>query len=139
VSHSISRPVPVPDETSELFWRATAEGTLALARCARCHTFAHPPEPVCPHCHHTDPDFRFESVDGRGVLRSWTVVRQSFLPGFEVPFVLADVELDGTSVRLVGRLLDGPDADLRAGAAVAIAFEPLEGGAAVPAFVLADQ
>ena len=32
-------------------------------------------------------------MSGRGVVRSWTVVRQSFLPGFDVPFVLVDVEL----------------------------------------------
>ena len=46
-------------------------------------------------------------------------MRQSFLPGFEVPFVLVDVELGvQEDLRLVGRLIDGPDAPLRLGAPV---------------------
>jgi uncharacterized OB-fold protein len=130
----------VPDDTSAPFWEAAAEGVLVLARCSRCETFVHPPESVCPHCHHTAPEFRFEPVAARGVIRSWTVIRQSFLPGFEVPFVLVDVALapdEQDDLRLIGRLLDGPDAPLHVGDAVAVAFERIDGGAAVPAFSLA--
>jgi uncharacterized OB-fold protein len=143
------RPVPVPDDGSAPFWQAAADGVLVLARCSRCGTFAHPPESVCPHCHHTDPRFAFELVAGHGVIRSWTVIRRSFLPGFDddLPFVLVDVALDGVSrdgvsgdgnvdVRLIGRLLDGPEAQLDVGAAVTVAFEELDGGVAVPAFAL---
>jgi hypothetical protein len=68
-------------------------------------------------------------------------MRQSFLPGFDdVPFVLVDVELaDPPGMRLIGRLLDGPDAHLRAGAPVRLAFEDLGPGVSVPAFVLELQ
>jgi uncharacterized OB-fold protein len=77
-------------------------------------------------------------VSGSGWVRSWTVIRRSFLPGFagDLPFVLVDVELDTDNVRLVGRLLDGPAAELRVGSAVVLAFETLESGDAIPAFVL---
>ncbi len=70
---------------------------------------------VCPLCQHPDPAFSFEPVSGGGTIRSWIVVRQSFLPGFEdlLPFVLVDVALDAQAdIRLIGRLLDGPDAPL---------------------------
>jgi len=133
------RPVPVPDDVSAPFWQAAADGVLVLARCSRCGAFTHPPEPVCPHCHHTDPRFAFELVAGHGVIRSWTVIHRSFLPGFDddLPFVLVDVALDGhDDIRLIGRLLDGPDAQLDVGAAVTVAFEELDGGVAVPAFAL---
>jgi uncharacterized OB-fold protein len=136
------RPVPVPDETSAPFWAAAADGVLVLARCARCGKTSHPPGPVCPQCHHTDPAFTFEPVDGRGVVRSWTVLRQPFLPGFadDLPIVLVDVAIDATDdVRLIGRLLDGPDAKLRLGAPVEVAFEELGDGVAVPAFALAPS
>jgi hypothetical protein len=69
-------------------------------------------------------------------------MRQSFLPGFDddVPFMLVDVELsDPAGIRLIGRLLDGAEADLRAGAPVRLAFEDLGPGVAVPAFVLAQS
>lgn len=131
------RPVPVPDERSAPYWRHAAGGVLAIARCGRCRRLAHPPDIVCPSCGHTDPAFRFEPVSGRGAVQSWTVVRQSFLPGFDVPFVLVDVALDEQDdVRLVGRLLDGPDARLHLGARVTVAFEAVGGGVAVPAFAL---
>jgi hypothetical protein len=67
------------------------------------------------------------------------VVRQAFLPGFadDLPFVLVDVAIGGhDDLRLIGRLLDGPDAPLRLGAAVSVTFEHLDEGVAVPAFSL---
>jgi uncharacterized OB-fold protein len=134
-----SRPVPVPDARSAPFWEAAANHVLSVARCSRCGAYAHPPDAVCPSCGSTDPGFAFQRVSGRGSVRSWTVVRQSFLPGFDadLPFVLVDVELvEQAELRLIGRLLDGPDAPLALGAAVRAAFEDIAPGIAVPAFVL---
>jgi uncharacterized OB-fold protein len=113
-----------------------------VARCSRCSSFTHPPDVVCPHCGSTDPDFEFAPVSGRGIIRSWTVMRQSFLPGFDgdVPFVLVDVELvEQPDLRIIGRLLDGPDAPLGVGAGVEGAFEDLTPGVSVPAFTLAGR
>jgi uncharacterized protein len=139
VSSETRRPVPVPDDRSEPFWRAAAEHVLTVARCSRCRTFAIPPDIVCPTCGSPDPEFQFEPVSGRGSVRSWTVVRQSFLPGFDadVPFVLVDVELEEQDeLRMIGRLLDGPGASLRIGDKVTAAFEDLTEQVAVPAFEL---
>jgi hypothetical protein len=98
---------------------------------------SHPPDIVCPRCGSADPGFEFTAIDGKGAIRSWTVVRQSFLTGFDVPFVLVDVELSAeTDLRLIGRLVDGPDAPLRLGAPVRLAFEDIAPGVAVPAFAL---
>jgi uncharacterized OB-fold protein len=133
------RPVPVPDAASAPYWEAAAAHVLTVARCSRCRAFTIPIDVACPHCHSTDPAFAFEPVSGRGSLRSWTTVRQSFLPGFDddVPFVLADVELDEQpDLRMIGRLLDGPDVPLHLGDRVTAAFEDLTPGVAVPAFVL---
>jgi uncharacterized OB-fold protein len=94
---------------------------------------------ICPHCRSTSAGFAFEPVSGRGVVRSWTVVRQSFLPGFDgdVPFVLVDVELvEQPELRLIGRLMDGVDAPLQLGARVVVAFEDVAPEVAVPAFAL---
>jgi uncharacterized OB-fold protein len=96
-----------------------------------------PPDVVCPSCGSTDPGFEFRPVDGEGRVASWTVVRQSFVSGFEVPFVLVDVELlAAPGVRMIGRLLDGVDASLSSGARVHIEFEDLADGVSVPAFRL---
>lgn len=131
------RPLPVPDEQSQGFWTAAATHTLVLARCAECGKLSHPPDTVCPHCGTTDPAYAFTPVDGSGSIRSWTVMRRSFLPGFDEPFVLVDVELSAQpDLRLIGRLVDGLEAPLRLGAPVRLAFEDLAPGVAVLAFEL---
>jgi uncharacterized OB-fold protein len=93
---------------------------------------------VCPNCLSADPRYEYTTVDGGGTVRSWTVIHDAFLPGFDdVPFVLVDVELDVQSdLRMIGRLLDGVDADLDAGAHVDVAFEDIGDDVAVPAFRL---
>jgi len=66
-------------------------------------------------------------------------MRQSFLPGFDrdVPFVLVDVELSTQpDLRLIGRLVDGPNATLRVGAPVRLTFEDIDDGVAIPAWAL---
>jgi hypothetical protein len=83
---------------------------------------------------------------------SWTVIRQSFLPGFaaDVPFLPVDVELpEQAGLRMIGRLLDGPGAPVAIGAPVRVAFEDIAaegtgtadpgGGFSVPAFTLAGS
>lgn len=139
MSDTPTKPVPVPDERSAGFWAATARHELALAQCARCRRLTHPPDVACPHCLSTDPGFVFVPVDGRGTVRSWTVLRDSFLPGFapDVPFVLVDVELDAQAdLRLIGRLVEGPAVPLRIGDRVVTVFDDLGDGVAVPAFSL---
>lgn len=132
-----SRTLPVPDEMSAPYWAAAAEHVLTLARCSDCHEFTMPPDSTCPNCHSFDPRFTFEPVSGAGKVRTWTVMRRSFLQGFDTPFMLVDVQLDDEpKVRLIGRLLDGPETPLKAGDRVAVAFEDLAPGISVPAFRL---
>jgi uncharacterized OB-fold protein len=110
---------------------------LVLARCRACDQFVHPPETVCPHCGSGDAPFEFVPVDGSGRIRSWTTVRQSFLPGFDVPFVLIDVELSvQRDLRMIGRLVDGPAAQLHLDLPVRMVFEDIAAGVAIPAFAL---
>ena len=81
----------------------------------------------------------FEAVAGNGTIRSWIVVHDSFLPGFadDLPFVLVDVELDEQrDLRMIGRLLDGPNVALHIGDRVAVAFEDLDDAVSIPAFEL---
>jgi uncharacterized protein len=129
--------LPIPDETSAPYWAACARHELSLARCSDCGAIAHPPDVTCPSCNSLDPRFTWEPVSGSGKVRSWTVIRHSFLSGFELPFLLVDVELDDhPNVRLIGRLVDGPETPLKLGDAVTVTFDDLASGMAVPAFKL---
>jgi uncharacterized OB-fold protein len=133
------RPIPIPDNSSEGFWQATKHNVLAIARCSRCGVFNHPPDAICAHCGSAEPEFIFQPVSGRGKVKSWTIVRQALLPGFEaeIPYVLVDIELDEQEgLRITGRLLDGPGAVIRLGQSVNVRFEHIAPDIAVPAFVL---
>ncbi len=67
-------------------------------------------------------------------------MRQSFLPGFDVPFVLVDVELRAQSdLRMIGRLVEGPDAALSIGLTVSLVFEDIAPAVSVPAFALVEN
>jgi uncharacterized OB-fold protein len=78
-------------------------------------------------------------VSGDAAIRSWTVVRQALLPGFEadLPYVIVDVELvEQADLRMTGRLIDGAGAPIAAGARVHVVFEVVADGVSVPAFAL---
>ncbi len=138
VTSTSRRPRPLIDEQSAPYWEHCARHELAIARCGQCGQLSHPPDIICPNCLNTDPRWTFTRVSGDGAIRSWTVVRRSFLRGFEAPFVLVDVELrEPAAVRLIGRLLADPETPLTLGMAVTTTFEDIGGGLAVPAFVLA--
>lgn len=141
-SSKTGRPVPVPDELSAPYWEAAARHVLVVARCARCGSSAIPPGQACPACGTTDPDYSWTEASGTGTIRSWTVIRQTFLPGFDddLPYLLVDVELaEQAELRMIGRLLDGPEAAVHTGARVTAAFEDLESGISVPAFRLNEK
>ena len=128
---------PVRDEVSAPYWDAARRHELTAARCGRCQRFVSVPEEICVNCGSTDPNFTFEPVSGHGVVRSWAVVHQSFLPSVEVPFMLVDVELaDQADLRVVARLVDGPDAAVAFGSAVTVSFDDRPGGESIPVFVL---
>lgn len=110
---------PIADELSAPYWDAAGRGELALPRCGDCARLVVPPEPVCPHCGSVTPAYDYERLSGRGVIRSWTTVRTSFL-GEPTPFTIVDVELaDQPDLRLIGRLVDG---EPRPGTSVVAAF-----------------
>jgi len=132
------KPIPVPDDQSAGFWSAAAEHVLAIQHCEACGRAAHPPVMVCGHCHDPERRFRSEPVRGSGRVRTWTVMRQAFLPGFapDVPYAVAEIELDDVDVRVIGRLRGAAPGGLTIGTPVSVSFEDVADGVAVPVFEL---
>lgn len=127
-----------PDTGSSGYWDAARRNELALPVCDECGNLTLPPAPVCPNCGTTAPRWRFTPVSGRGTVRSWTLVRNSFHPAFDhlVPYLVADVELDAQpGLRVVGRLLDEGAEPPRLGDRVQTSFQELADGLTVPGFV----
>lgn len=110
---------PVISKDTEFFWAGTAAGELRIQRCGACHRLRHPPGPACPECGALKPEYVVAS--GLGEVYSFVVHHHPPVPGRELPFVIALVELD-EGVRLLAELVDVPADAVRIGLPVRISF-----------------
>ena len=127
-------PLPVPQITDEngAFWTGGRDGELLIIRCTSCGYWIHPPTPRCPKC--LSDAVEPEAVSGRGTVYSYTINRQAWFPGLEVPFVIAMVELDEQpGLRLMTNIVDCPVEDVEIGMPVEVAFVE-RGEAFIPVF-----
>ena len=120
-----SFPLPELDFENRAFWTGGATGQLLIHRCGACLLWLHPPRPVCRACRSTD--IAPQPSAGTGTVVTFTVNRQPWLPGIEVPYVLAIVELDEQpGLRVVTRLVDVEPDGVAIGLRVGVRFEAVE-------------
>jgi uncharacterized OB-fold protein len=127
-------PLPIPQITDDngAFWMGGRDGELLIVRCAACGFWVHPPSPRCPEC--LSDAVEPQAVSGRGTVYSYTINRQAWVPGLEVPFVLAIVELDEQpGLRLMTNLVDCLPEEAEIGMPVEVAFVE-RGEAFIPVF-----
>jgi uncharacterized OB-fold protein len=133
VDATIGIPPAVTEET-EAFWTAAADGRLVVEACGDCGAESFPPRGICRSCRSrsTGP----AEITGPGVVYSYTVNHQRWMPDLEVPYAMVLVEFpDHPGVRVVGRLRGADPEDVTVGTAVDVGFEPGPGGYAIPSFV----
>ncbi|SRR6266567_3947278 len=129
--------IPVPDDETEEYWRAAADGRLLIKECRTCgRPFFHP-RTYCPRCWSADTIWR--EASGKGTVYTFTVVYQNDLPPFRdrVPYVVAIVELE-EGVRMTSNVEGCPVEEVRCGMAVKVAFREEhrdEDSVALPVFV----
>ena len=127
-------PWPIPQITDDngAFWTGGRDGELLITRCTSCGFWVHPPSPRCPQC--LSDAIEPSAASGRGTVYSYTVNRQAWVPGLEVPFVIAIVELDEQpGLRLMTNIVDCAPEDVEIGMPVEVAFVE-RGEAFVPVF-----
>jgi uncharacterized OB-fold protein len=127
----------VPDMTTRFYWEGAKERTLFVQRCPSCDHYLHPPSIACPRC--LCEDLVPTQVSGRGTIFTFTIARQAFDSSFEVPYVLALVELDEQpGLRVLTNIVGVPPEEVTVGAAVEVDFER-RGAWSLPQFRLAGQ
>ena len=118
-------PLPVLTPETTPFWTGGREGRLMIARCGACGRYHHPPAPICPHC--LSLAVGPQPMSGRGVVASYTINHQPWLPGMRVPFTIALVELDEDPlIRLTTNLVRQAPEAARIGQRVRVVFEQHE-------------
>jgi uncharacterized OB-fold protein len=106
--------LPIPDETTEAFWEAAANGKLLIKNCRDCGRHHAYPRPFCPHCWSENVDW--VEASGRATLYTFSIVRQNDLAPFRdrLPYVAAVVDLD-EGPRLMTNVVDCAVEDVRIG------------------------
>ncbi len=105
------------------FWQGGRDGELRLQRCRNDGYYLHPPSVICPRC--WSKDIGVEAVSGRAEVLAFSVNHQPWMPGLDVPFVLAIVGLvEQDDLRLTTNIVNCDPADVRIGMPVQVLFEP---------------
>ena len=118
--------VPVVDDADTAgFFRAAAEGRLAVCRCAACDSLLHAPTAYCRKCGAFGQ--RWVDVAPAGRIYSYSVVTHQVHPEFPTPYTLLLIELeDEPQARLIGHLEGRPPVHI--GQRVVADFPAAEGG-----------
>ncbi len=119
------RPLPQRTPWNDWFWTSGADGRLRIQRCDDCDALVHPPTPVCPVCRSraSTPT----ALSGRATVVGYTVNQHQWLPGFEPPYVVANVALaEDPGVHLTTNIVGCPPDEVRIGQEVEVRFEPHE-------------
>jgi uncharacterized OB-fold protein len=116
---------------TEPFWDAAARAELVRQVCDRCGQSFFTPRLACPRC--LSEAWTWTQSSGRGELYSFTVCHRAPQPGFDIPYVLAIIDLEeGWS--MLSNVVDCDAADLQLGAQVEVRWLRLEGGLTLPVF-----
>jgi uncharacterized OB-fold protein len=114
------RPLPRVDGPNEPYWAAARRGELVLQRCLDCAAWRFPAARSCASC--GGERAQWQRASGRATLESWCVFHKAYFPGFETPYLVAQVRL-AEGVQLFTNLVDTPDADIAIGMALEVRFE----------------
>lgn len=116
------RILPRVTDRNRFFWTGGADGELRFLRCQDCRTYVHPPVPRCPRCQ--SKRVAPEAVSGRANLATFTINHQPWMPGPELPYVVAIVEIvEQPDVRLTTNLVGCDHDAIRIGMPVRVVFE----------------
>jgi uncharacterized OB-fold protein len=106
---------PVVSRDTAFFWEGMKVGELRIQQCVSCGRRRHPPGPACPSCGSFDQSFVVAA--GEGTIFSYVVHHYPQVPGRQLPFVVALVELP-EGVRLLAELVGAVPEEVTVGAPV---------------------
>ncbi|MDG2305794.1 MAG: Zn-ribbon domain-containing OB-fold protein [Candidatus Binatia bacterium] len=116
------RLLPRLTDLNRPFWTGGEQGELRFLRCGDCGTRIHPPVGVCYQDH--SKNVAPEAVSGRAKVATYTVNHQMWMPGPELPYVVAIVEIEeDPTIRLTTNIVGCAPEDVYIGMPVEVVFE----------------
>ncbi|NUU21562.1 MAG: hypothetical protein HOV68_08620, partial [Streptomycetaceae bacterium] len=99
--------------------------------CAYCGGSVFKPQDFCPHC--LSARLAWREGSGQGVVYSFSVVWRPQTPAFEVPYVVAIIELR-ENYQMLSNLVNCPAESVHCGMPVSVTFSPVRDGVVLPLF-----
>lgn len=133
-----AKPLPKVTDESRPFWEGCKAHELRIQRCDSCARFRFPPQKMCRHCNSVEATWA--PVSGTGTVYSFTVPTNPSpgeLParGFDYPYAVALVELDGTDgVRIASNIVDCPVDEIAIEMPVEVTFDQVTDDITLPKF-----
>lgn len=128
-----SKPLPFPDMETEAFWAAAREHKLMLPKCQECGFITFPPKSQCPRCQSTRVEWT--RMSGKGTVYTFSTMHDTFIRGYEPPYVVAQVELEEQpGLRLNSNILECDVKDVHIGMPVEVTFEERTDEVTLPQF-----
>jgi uncharacterized OB-fold protein/acyl dehydratase len=125
------RPRPTISADTAFFWEGAERGELLIQRCVRCRTLRHPARPMCGECGSLEWDTMRAS--GRGTIYSFVVYHHPPVPAFDIPYVVALIELE-EGTRLVSNVIGVDPGDVTIGMPVEVTFQKVDDEMTLPLF-----
>lgn len=117
------------------FWDAARERRLVRPVCEACGESFFSPQLACPRC--LSERWRYEPSTGRGRVYSFSIVHRAPREGFDVPYVVADVDMD-EGWHLMSNIIGCDAAQVTVGSAVHVTWLELDDGTVLPQFALQE-
>ena len=124
-------PLPTPTPISGPHWDGCREGELRAQRCPHCEVWIFIPQPVCPNC--LSGELEWVASSGRGQVYSYTIVHRPQQPAFDIPYVVAIVELE-EGFTMLTNLVDCDPEDVAVGLPVEVVFRAMTDEITLPYF-----
>ncbi len=124
-------PLPRPTDLSKPHWDGCRDGVLRVQRCSACDAYVFIPQPICTACQ--GDDLEWVESSGRGRVYSFTTVHRPPRAEFEVPYVVAIVELEEgwhMLTNIIGCAADAVQVDMP----VEVCFERMSEEITLPRF-----
>lgn len=124
-------PLPIPTPISKPFWAACADHRLTVQKCGDCGELGFIPQAFCRQC--LSEGLSWVDSSGVGRIYSYTVVWRPQTPAFDVPYVVAIVDMDD-GYHMLSNITDCEPDDVAVGMLVEVWFDDLAPGVTLPKF-----
>lgn len=128
-----TRTPPSASSMTRPFWAAARDRRLVRPVCHDCSQSFFSPQIACPGC--LSERWSYEESAGRGRIYSFSIVHRAPLDGFDVPYVVADVDME-EGWHMMSNIVGCDPGRVAVGGAVRVTWLELEDGTVLPQFAL---